>query len=87
MNEEIRQALLHLTALRKRVRKGITNRLFASPLIDQKRPMWDDLEQAEKDLPMSIPNVYVWFDPNHARSVRIPRTDQKMQQEGIVTTA
>ena len=75
MDEEaMRQALLHLTTLRKRVlaANDTTGRLFAS--LKQSR---SELEQAEKDLEQKLQGFHVWFEPRHARYVLVPKLDQE----------
>jgi hypothetical protein len=81
MNDEVRQALLHLTALRKRVLKAsdMTGQLFA-PLIGkaEPQPTHSDLERAVKDLEQKVPDYYIWYEPRHARYALIPKTDQEL---------
>lgn len=80
MNEEIRQELLRLTDLRKRMLEAndTVGRLFA-PLVDEAspKPHRSDLEQAEKDLELRVQGFHVWFEPRHARYALIPKTDQE----------
>src|SRR6266542_889474 len=66
MNANIRQALMQLTALRKRVLEAndTVGRLFASLSNDSSTPpSRDELDQAEKDLERQVPGFYVWFEP------------------------
>jgi hypothetical protein len=80
MNERIREALIQLTGLRKRVLEAsdVVGRLFASLSNDTNpAPSRDELEQAEKDLERQVPGFYVWFEPRHARYVLVPKSDQE----------
>jgi hypothetical protein len=83
MNEHIRQALIQLTALRKRVLEAndTVGRLFASLSNDSSTPpSRDELDQAEKDLERQVPGFYVWFEPRHARYALVPKTDRENRE-------
>jgi hypothetical protein len=81
IEEEIRQALWRLTALRKRVVKAndTAGRLFAS-LVDQAEPLptHSDLDQAVRDLESQVPGYHVWFEPRHGCYALIPKTDLEL---------
>jgi len=81
IGEEVRQALLRLTALRKRVKEAndTIGRLFA-PLLEKTDPPpgQSDLDQAVKDLEGQVPGYYVWYEPRHTRYVLVPKTDQEL---------
>jgi len=80
-DEEIRQALWRLTALRKRVVKAsdTAGRLFAS-LVDQAEPLptHSDLEQAVGELEQKVLGYHVWFEPRHGCYALIPKADQEL---------
>lgn len=83
MDEEVRQALLRLTTLRKRMLKAndLTGQLFAGLLEKtDPAPTQSDLEQAIKDLEGQVPGYHVWYEPRHARYALIPKTDQELQK-------
>lgn len=81
MDDDIRQALLRLSALRRRVVKvnDTVGRLFA-PLMDKTDPppSQNDLDQAVKDLEGQVPGYYVWYEPRHERYALIPKTDLEL---------
>jgi hypothetical protein len=86
VGEEVRQALLRLTALRRRVLKvnDTAGRLFA-PLLDKTDPppTHSELEQAVGDLQQKVPGYHVWFEPRHGCYALIPKTDQELERQAI----
>lgn len=82
MDEEVRQALLRLTALRKRMLKAnhITGHLFAHLGKTDPPPSHSDLERAVKDLEEKVSGYHIWYEPRHARYALIPKTDQELGQ-------
>ena len=80
MDEQIREVLLELTDLRKRVlaANDVIGRIFA-PLVDEVSPppTRSNLEQAERDLEQRTPGYFVWFEPRHARYCLVPKLDQE----------
>ena len=62
MNDDIRQALLRLTALRKRVLEAhdVIGQLFANPGDNNSTPpSWEELNRAEKNVERQVPEFYV----------------------------